>query len=65
MMMIHASTEVKSSNIFDNILDQLKKINKKIAIMHNDLKAIQFFNGNSKEKAENLKNETNGMCAKF
>ena len=33
--------------------------------MHNDLKAIQFFNGNSKEKAENLKNETNGMCAKF
>ena len=65
MMMIHASTEVKSSNIFDNILDQLKKINKKIATMHNDLKAIQSFNGNSKEKAENLKNETNGMYAKF
>ena len=29
--------------------------------MHNDLKAIQFFNERSKEKAENPKNETNGI----
>ena len=33
--------------------------------MHNDLKAIQFFNERSKEKAENPKNETNGIFILF
>ena len=61
MMIILASTEVNSLNIFDKILDQLIRINKNIASMHNDLKAIQFFNERSKEKAENPKNETNGI----
>ena len=61
MMVILVSTEVNSSDTFDKILDQLIKINKNIATIHNDLKAIQFFNERSKEKAENPKNETNGI----
>ena len=74
MMMILVSTEVESSNIFDKMLDQLIKINKNVATIHNDLKAIQFFHGMSKENADKPKNETNGIsilflmhgvCAKF
>ena len=53
MMMILVSTEVNSSNIFDKMLDQLIKINKNIATIHNDLKAIQFFHERSKENTDN------------
>ena len=65
MMMILVSTEVNSSNIFDKMLDQLIKINKNIATIHNDLKAIQFFHERSKENADDPKNETNGIFILF
>ena len=65
MMVILVSTEVNSSDTFDKILDQLIKINKNIATIHNDLKAIQFFHGRSKENADKPKNETNGIFILF